>query len=98
MGIHLLIFLDNIVIMADSLKRAAEHTEIVIMVMESLVIKKNKSILEPTQIILFLGFIVNSLEMLLLLPEEKLQKLKSSALTLLGAMPTASKISSFLGQ
>ena len=36
--------------------------------------------------------------MLLLLPEEELQKLKSSALSLLENMPTASKILSFLGQ
>ena len=75
-GIRLLIFLDDILIMADSLERAAEHTEIVIRVLESsgFVIKKRKSILKPTQTILFLGFIVNSLKMLLLLPEEKLQK------------------------
>ena len=50
MGIHLLIFLDDILIMAYSLERAAEHTEIVIRVLESLgfVIKKKKLILKPT--------------------------------------------------
>ena len=64
--------------MADSPERAAEHTEIVIRVLESLglVIKKRKSILKPTHTIPFLGFIVNSLKMLLLLPEEKLKKIK----------------------
>ena len=36
MGIRLLIFSDDILIMADSLERAAEHTEIVIRVLESL--------------------------------------------------------------
>ena len=91
MGIRLLIFLDDILIIADSPERAAEHTEIVIRVLESLgfVIKKKKSILKPTQTIPFLGFIVNSIKMLLLLPEEKLQKLKSSALSLLENVPTA---------
>ena len=76
MGIRLLIFLNNILIMADSPERAAEHTEIVIRVLDSLgfVIKKKKSILKLTQTIPFLGFIVNSIKMLLLLPEEKLQK------------------------
>ena len=78
MEISLLIFLDDILIMADSPERAAEHTEIVIRVLESLgfVIKKKKSILKPTQTILFLGFIVNSIKMLLLLPEGKTAKIK----------------------
>ena len=100
MGICLLIFFDDILIMADSLERAAEHTEKVIRVLESLgfVIKKRKSTLKPTQTIPFLGFIVNSLKMLLLLSDEKLQKLKSSALSVLENMPTASEILSFLGQ
>ena len=100
MGIRLLIFSDNILITADSPERAAEHTEIVIRVLESLgfVIKKKTSILKPTQTILFLGFIVNSIKMLLLLPEEKLQKLKSSALSLLENVPTAREVLSFLGQ
>ena len=62
------------------------------------VIKKKKSILKSTQTIPFLGFIVNSIKMFLLLPEEKLQKLKSSALSLLENMPTAREILSFLGQ
>ena len=98
MGIRLLIFLEDM--MADSLERAAEHTELVIRVLESLgfVIKKKKSILKPTQTIPFLGFIVNSIKMLLLLPEGKLQKLKSSALSLLENVPTAREILSFLGQ
>ena len=76
LGIRLLIFLDDILIMADSPERAAEYTEIVIRVLESpgFVIKKKKSILKPTQTIPFLGFIVNSIKMLLLLPEGKLQK------------------------
>ena len=86
--------------MADFPERAAEHTEIVIRVLESLgfVIKKKKSILKPTQTILFLGFIVNLIKMLLLLPEEKLQRLKSSTQPLLENVPTAREILSFLGQ
>ena len=100
MGIRLLIFLDDILIMADSPERAAEHTQIVIRVLESLgfVIKRKKSVLKPTQAILFLGFIVNSVKMLLLLPEEKLQKLRSSALYLQRNVPTARQVLSFLGQ
>ena len=100
MGIRLLIFLDDILIMADAPERAAEHTEIVIRVLESLgfVIKRKKSVLKPTQAILFLGFIVNSVKMLLLLPEEKLQKLRSSALYLQRNVPTARQVLSFLGQ
>ena len=100
MEIRLLIFLDDILTIADSPERAAEHTEVVIRGLESLgfVIKKKKSILKPTQTISFLGFIVKSIKMLLLLPEEKLQRLKSSALSLLENVPTAREVLSFLGQ
>ena len=58
MGIRVLIFSDDILIMADSPERAAEHTEIVIRVLESLgfMIKKKKSILKPTRTILFLQY------------------------------------------
>ena len=94
MGIRLLIFLDDILIMADSPERAADHTEIAIRVLESLgfEIKIKKSIFQPTQTIPFLGFIVNLIKKLLLLPEEKLQRLKSSALSLLENVPTAREI------
>ena len=86
--------------MADSPEQAADHTEIVISVLESLgfMIKKKKSILKPTQTIPSPGFILNLIKMLLLLPEEKLQRLKSSALFLLENVPTAREILSFLGQ
>ena len=99
MEIRLLIFLDDILIMADSPEQAAEHTKLAIKVLESLgfVIKKQKPILKPTQTIPFLGFIVNLIKMILLLPEEKLQKLKSSALSLLENVPTAREIFKFLG-
>ena len=43
-------------------------------------------------------FHCNSIKMLLLLPEEKLQKLRSSALSLLKNVPTAREVLSFLGQ
>ena len=101
MGIRLLIFLDDILIMADSPERAAEHTEIVIRVLESLgfVINKKKSILKPIKTIPFLGFIVNFIKMLLLLPEKKTAKIKVIySISHLEHVPTAREILSFLGQ
>ena len=55
-------------------------------------IKKKKSILKPTKTIPFLGCIVKSIKMLLLLSEEKTAKLKSSALSLLENVPKAREI------
>ena len=75
MGIRLLIFLDNILIMASSHKLAVQHTDLVIQVLASLgfVINFPKSIFIPSKVLPYLGFEVNSGPMKLFLPRESFQ-------------------------
>ena len=99
MGISLLIFLDDILIMASSHKLAMQHTDLVIQVLTSLefVINFPKSILIPSKVLPYLGFEVNSGVMKLFLPREKLLNLKRFAIEIMFQVPTASRVASFLG-
>ena len=74
MGIRLLIFLDDILIMANSHELAMQHTDLVIQVLTSLgfVINFPKSILILSKVLPYLGFEVNSDLIKLFLPGEKL--------------------------
>ena len=99
MGISLLIFLDDILIVASSHKLAMQHTGLVIQVLTSLefVINFPKSIIIPSKVLPYLGFEVNSDVMKLFLPREKLLNLKRFAIEIMFQVPTASRVASFLG-
>ena len=99
MGIRLLIFLDDILIMANSHELAMQHTDLVIQVLTSLgfVINFPMSILIPSKVLPYLGFEVNSDLMKLFLPREKLLNLKRFATEIMLHVPTASNVASFLG-
>ena len=62
MGIRLIIYLDDMVIMAASRDLAIEHTIIAVDLLSSLgfVLNEGKSVLVPTQELEFLRFLVNS--------------------------------------
>ena len=99
MGIRLVIFLDDIFIMANSHELAIQHTDLVIQVLTSLgfVINFPKPILTPTKVLPYLGFEVNSDPMKLFLPREKLLNLKQFAADIMLQVPTARFVASFLG-
>ena len=99
MGIRLLIFLDDILIMASSHKLAMQHTDLLIQVLTSLgfVINFPKSILIPSKVLPHLDFEVNSDLMKLFLPRGKRLDLKWFALEIMLQVPTASHVASFLG-
>ena len=64
MGIRLIVYLDDMLIMAASRALAIEHTTIAVNLLSSLgfVLKEGKSVLAPTQELEFLGFLVNSVK------------------------------------
>ena len=98
MGIRLLIFLDDILIMASSHNLAMQHTKLVIQVLSSLgfVINFSKSILIPSKVLPYLDFEVNSDLIKLFLPREKILNLKQFALEIMFQVPTATCVASFL--
>ena len=82
LGMRLIVYIDNILILAGSSERAWEH---VIGLMENLgfVISKPKCVLEPTQSIEFLGFSVNSVQQELSLPAGNVKKIRAETRHLL---------------
>ena len=93
-GIRLLIFLDDILIMASSHELAMQHADLVIQVLTSLgfVINFPKSILIPSKVLPYLVFEVNSDLMKFFLPRGK-----QFALEFMFQVSTASCVACFLG-
>ena len=83
--LRIAIFLDDILLVASSFAECMEQLSLLRKLLESIgfVINDAKSQLQPTTRICFLGFIIDSISMELLLPEDKLQKIISACLNLL---------------
>ena len=78
MGLRTFMYIDDILILAESETQAREHTAALIFLLENLgmVINHPKSQTTPSQIIEFLGFIIDSTTMELRLPGEKVKKIR----------------------
>ena len=83
-GIRLVIYLDDMAIISSSRELSSQEAAIVVRTLESLgfIINKEKSVLIPSQRIVFLGYVIDSVAMTVSLPEEKLNKLKEQTLSL----------------
>ena len=79
-GICLIIYLDDILIMAESEALALHHAASTLNLLEGLgfIVNYNKSQLTPCQSIEFLGFLINSTNLTLQLPGEKLRKIRKT--------------------
>ena len=73
LGVRLIIFLDDILLVASTPEELRRMRDTTIFLLQSLgfLINVKKSVFEPTQKIEFLGMVVDSVEMTLSLPEEK---------------------------
>ena len=85
MGIRLIIYLDDILIMHHSREEMVQITPLVCQVFEALglMVNMGKSQLIPQQELEFLGFLVNSVSQHLAFPTEKMRKIQQNARTLL---------------
>ena len=90
-NIRLLIYLDDILLVASSPLILRQHTNIVINLLQDLgfIINFEKSILTPTQILEFLGFIINAVTMKFYLPPEKITKTSRLCKSLMKENPTS---------
>ncbi|XP_065182606.1 uncharacterized protein LOC135813438 [Sycon ciliatum] len=77
-GIRLILYLDDLLLIAESRPAAVLQTQQAIQLLESLgfVINRKKSIPEPTQQLEFLGFQLNSVAMTMSVPIDKARKLQ----------------------
>jgi hypothetical protein len=84
-GVRLIIYLDDILIMAESEDLVLHQAASILNLLESLgfVINYKKSQLVPSQQIEFLGFLIDSVTMSLQLPGEKLRKTRKQCRQLL---------------
>ena len=73
-GIRLIIYLDDMVIVSSTRGSSLEDTASVIHVLESLgfLVNREKSMLVPSQTAEFLGFVIETVEMTVSLPERKI--------------------------
>ena len=84
-GIRLIIYLDDILIMAETETLAKQYAQTTCNLLETLgfVINFQKSILVPSKEMEFLGFLIDSRTMTLALPREKIRKVKKECQHLL---------------
>ena len=101
MGLRTIMYIDNILIMAELEILAKEHTVGLIHLLENLgfVINYRKSQLTPTQEIEFLGFVITSNSVELKLPGEKIKKIRAETRRLANQTePKALALSRLLGK
>ena len=99
-GIRLIIYLDDMLIMAESQALGLHHAASALNLLEGLgfVVNYDKSQLVPSQSIEFLGFQINSTNLTLQLPGEKLRKIRKTCQNLLGKTEiSVRELSKFLG-
>ena len=100
LNIRLIIYLDDMLILARTVEEALSHLHTVIYLLENLgfVINKKKSAMTPSTIMEFLGFIINSKDMTISLPEEKITNIKNKC-TQISKYPktTLRKLTKFIG-
>ena len=90
---------DVILIMAKTPQLARDHGQALIFFLENLsfIISHKKCVLEPTQRMEFLGFVVSSTDLQLSLPSTKVKKIRAEAKSLAGReQATVWQLSQFL--
>ena len=99
-GVRLIIYLDNILIIASSIETLNRHKTLAISLLECLgfLINYEKSNLTPSQQIVFLGMLVDSASMQFILPEQKAVQIQKECRLLLNTnRPTIRHLSRVLG-
>ena len=77
LGMRIIIYIDDILVMAPSKELAQEHTECLIFLLENLgfTVNRQKSLTDPTQEIDFLGLVADSVLMEFRLPGSKIKNI-----------------------
>ena len=83
--VRIIIFLDDIAILGNSFAECSQNVTTVVKVLEEMgfVVNKEKCSLVPKQVTTYIGYLLNSHQMIISLPDEKLAKISASAEDLL---------------
>ena len=78
LGIRVILYLDDMLIMAESQEEAKRHlaTALELLVCLGFVVNTRKSVFSPSQSLEFLGFLLDTQRMVISLPENKLRSLR----------------------
>ena len=101
LGVRIIVYIDDILIIAETPELLRDHTMGLIYLLENLgfILDHKKFVLEPTKLIDFLGFMVDSTRQELCLPAERIKKIRAEAQKLSAStLTTARKLSQFLGK
>ena len=101
LGIRLVCYLDDLLIMGRTREECLQHTDWVMTTLTRLgfLLNKGKSIVEPSQTIEFLGLLINSTDMTFQVPKRKLRSIRKEAQQMLNReVTTPRKLASFLGR
>ena len=99
-GHESVIYVDDSLLQGDTFQECLDNIMATLGMLQSLgfVIHPEKSVLYPTQTIIFLGFIINTVDMTVRLTDEKVDKIKNLGIGLLKAKnATIRMISRFIG-
>ena len=99
-GYKIVIFLDDILLIGSSVEECLSQLSSLRVLLESLgfVINVNKSQLIPVTRILYLGFIIDTISMMLLLPDEKVDKILCACQNLLTCVnPSVREVAHVIG-
>ena len=99
-GIRLIAYLDDFLIMGETQQLTLQHAATTLNLLDGLgfVINYPKSLLVPSHEIEFLGYAVNSLNLSLSLPKDKIKKVRQNCQKLLAnPVVTVRKLAKFLG-
>ena len=89
-NVRIIIFLDDMLVMAQTLKEISQAKETLIFLLQNLgfVINFKKSQLTPVKEIEFLGLVINSVNMMLALPQEKVLDIQNKCAQLIASPKT----------
>ena len=100
LGCRVITYIDDNLVMASTKEEAAGLAELTVALLEALgfVVNRAKSVLVPCQEMQFLGFAINSVDMTIRVPHEKMLKMQTRAKNLLKATTTTGReLASFVG-
>ena len=101
LGVRIIVYIDDMLLLAETRSSLRNHIAGTRYILECLgfTVNQDKSIMEPTQEIEFLGITINTKQMIMCLPTEKLKKIQADARNLLGeAVTSARKLARLIGK
>ena len=100
-GVRIIIYIDDMLILAETRGEASQHLEVLLFLLEALgfIVNQEKSYLDPTQELEFLELFMDLQSLQLKLPGEKIRQIHKDAIQMQTKdLVSAQHLSQFLGK